>query len=91
MSFERRCECDECNRNRRKRDREEVRELGNFKGRRRLIGLREGDKIRVFSGGDQIDGIGVFIRIEDRFLIWVDAAANLNMTSLDAISIQRVV
>ncbi|PEK50867.1 hypothetical protein COF80_26080 [Bacillus toyonensis] len=91
MSFERRCECDECNRNRRKRDREEVRELGNFKGRRRLNGLREGDKIRVFSGGDQIDGIGVFIRIEDRFLIWVDAAANLNMTSLDAISIQRVV
>jgi hypothetical protein len=38
-----------------------------------------------------VDGIGVFIRIEDRFLIWVDAAANLNTTSLDAISIQRVV
>ncbi|MGE1125681.1 hypothetical protein [Bacillus wiedmannii] len=91
MSFERRCECDECNRNRRKRDREEVRKLGNFKRRRRLNALREGDKIRVFSGGDQIDGIGVFIRIEDRFLIWVDAAANLNTTSLDAISIQRVV
>ncbi|GAB6426932.1 MULTISPECIES: hypothetical protein [Bacillus cereus group] len=91
MSFERRCECDECNRNRRKRDREEIRELGNLKRRRRLNALREGDKIRVFSGGDQIDGIGVFIRIEDRFLIWVDAAANLNMTSLDAISIQRVV
>ncbi|MDT3498264.1 hypothetical protein NLU03_29230 [Bacillus toyonensis] len=91
MSFERRCECDECNRNRRKRGREEVREWGNFKGRRRLNGLREGDKIRVFSGGDQIDGIGVFIRIEDRFLIWVDAAVNLNMTSLDAISVQRVV
>ncbi|HDR7871948.1 TPA: hypothetical protein QCY24_005786 [Bacillus wiedmannii] len=91
MSFERRCECDECNRNRRKRDREEIRELGNLKRRRRLNALREGDKIRVFSDGDQIDGIGVFIRIEDRFLIWVDAAANLNMTSLDAISIQRVV
>lgn len=91
MSFERRCECDECNRNRRKRDREEIRELGNLKRRRRLNTLREGDKIRVFSGGDQIDGIGVFIRIEDRFLIWVDAAANLNMISLDAISIQRVV
>ncbi|HDR7660273.1 hypothetical protein [Bacillus wiedmannii] len=91
MSFERRCECDECNRNRRKRDREEIRELGNLKRLRRLNALREGDKIRVFSDGDQIDGIGVFIRIEDRFLIWVDAAANLNMTSLDAISIQRVV
>ncbi|TXR99343.1 hypothetical protein DN390_13725 [Bacillus sp. SH7-1] len=91
MSFERRCECDECNRNRRKRDREEVRKFEDFKRRRGLNALREGDKIRVFSGGDQIDGIGVFIRIEDRFLIWVDAAANLNTTSLDTISIQRVV
>ncbi|QKH04952.1 hypothetical protein FOC93_02935 (plasmid) [Bacillus cereus] len=36
----------------------------------RLNGLREGDKIKVFSGGDQIDGIGIFIRIEDGFLIW---------------------
>ncbi len=49
MSFERRCECDECNRNRRKRDREEIRELGNLKRRRRLNALREGDKIRVFQ------------------------------------------
>ncbi|MBE5108549.1 hypothetical protein IGI01_25895 [Bacillus thuringiensis] len=91
MSFERRCECDECNRNRRKRGREEVREFGGGEGRRRLNGLREGDKIRVFSGGDPIDGIGVFIRIEDGFLIWVDATVNINMTSLDAISIQRVI
>ncbi|EOO25013.1 hypothetical protein ICC_04934, partial [Bacillus cereus BAG1X1-1] len=59
MSFERRCECDECNRNRRRREREEVRELGNFEGRRRLDGIREGDRINVFSGGDQIDGTGV--------------------------------
>jgi len=56
-----------------------------------LNGLREGDKIRIFSGGDQIDGTGVFIRIEDGFLIWVDTAANFNVTSLDAISVQRVV
>ncbi|UYX52290.1 hypothetical protein M3Y14_28140 [Bacillus thuringiensis] len=68
-----------------------MRELGNFGERRRLDGLREGDKIRVFSGGDQIDGIGVFIRIEDGFLIWVDAAANINVTSLDVINVQRVV
>ncbi len=91
MSFERRCECDECKRNRRKRDREEARELRDFEGRRRLNGLREGDRIRVFSGGDLIDGIGVFIRIEAGFLIWVDATANINMTSLDAISVQRVI
>ncbi|PFM31605.1 hypothetical protein, partial [Bacillus cereus] len=68
MSFERRCECDECNRNRRRRrEREEIRELVDFEGRRRLNGLREGDKINVFSGGDQIDGRGVFVRIEDGF------------------------
>ncbi|PFD38053.1 hypothetical protein CN285_19485 [Bacillus cereus] len=103
MSFNRRCECDECNRNRRcecdecnrnrrrRREFEEVRKMGNFEGRRRLNGLREGDRINVFSGGDQIDGTGVFIRIEDGFLIWVDAAANINVTSLDVISVRRVV
>ncbi|MDM5185907.1 hypothetical protein QUF99_00085 [Bacillus sp. DX4.1] len=73
MFFERRCECDEC-----------------IRKRRRLDGLREGDKIRVFSGGDQIDGVGVFIRIEDRFLVWVDESVNINITSLDVISIQRI-
>ncbi|MGG0762490.1 hypothetical protein [Bacillus paramycoides] len=93
MSFERRCECDECNRNRRRRRREceEVREVGIFERRRRLDGIREGDKINVFSGGDQIDGTGVFIRVEDGFLIWVDAGANINVTSLDVISVRRVV
>lgn len=95
MTFDRRCECDECNRNRsrnrRKRECEEVKEVGNFEGRRRLDGLREGDKIKVFSGGDQIDGIGVFIRVEDGFLIWVDHHANINVTSLDVISVRRVV
>ncbi|WP_373605295.1 MULTISPECIES: hypothetical protein [Bacillus cereus group] len=74
-----------------KKDCEEVRELGNFEGRRRLDGLREGDRINVFSGGDQIDGTGVFIRVEDGFLVWVDAAANINVTSLDVISVRRVV
>jgi len=89
MSFERRCECDVCNRNRRRR-REEVRELRNLEGRRRLNGLREGDRITVFSGGTAIDGTGVFIRVEDGFLVWVDAAATLNVTSLDVISVRRV-
>ncbi|MFD6511342.1 MULTISPECIES: hypothetical protein [unclassified Bacillus (in: firmicutes)] len=70
--------------------------MGNFEGRRRLDGLREGDRINVFSGGDQIGGnqiggTGVFIRVEDGFLIWVDGAANINVTSLDVISVRRVV
>ncbi|EOO11880.1 hypothetical protein IG9_05728 [Bacillus cereus HuA2-9] len=59
-------------------------------GRRGLNGFREGDKIRVFSGGDQIDGTGVFIRVEDGFLIWVDNNANFNVTRLDVISVQRI-
>ncbi|HHY0839337.1 MULTISPECIES: hypothetical protein [Bacillus cereus group] len=59
-------------------------------GNRRLDGLREGDRITVFSGGTAIDGTGVFIRVEDGFLIWVDAAGTLNVTSLDVISVRRV-
>ncbi|MGE7635953.1 hypothetical protein ACQKMZ_27985 [Bacillus paramycoides] len=66
------------------------REFEDERFRRRLDGIREGDKIRVFSGGDQIDGVGVFIRIEDGFLIWVDNNANINVTSLDVISVARV-
>ncbi|PEB52169.1 hypothetical protein CON65_12805 [Bacillus pseudomycoides] len=66
------------------------RECEDNRGRRRLDGLREGDKIEVFSGGDQIDGVGVFIRVEDGFLIWVDNRANINVTSLDVISVRRV-
>ncbi|PEO80821.1 hypothetical protein [Bacillus toyonensis] len=76
----------DCNRNRRNRDHEEVSEVGN----RRLDGLREGDRITVFSGGTAIDGTGVFIRVEDGFLVWVDAAGTLNVTSLDVISVRRV-
>ncbi|EJR46031.1 hypothetical protein [Bacillus paramycoides] len=66
------------------------REFEDERFRRRLDGIREGDKIRVFSGGDQIDGVGVFIRVEDGFLIWVDNNANINVTSLDVISVARV-
>jgi hypothetical protein len=58
--------------------------------RRRLDHIREGDKIQVFSGGDQIDGTGVFIRIEDGFLVWIDNDANINVTSLDVISVRRI-
>ena len=55
-----------------------------------LNGLTEGDKIRVFSAGREIDGRGVFIRFEDNFLIWVDSHANINVTSLDTINIRKV-
>ncbi|MCP1122528.1 hypothetical protein CN326_08485 [Bacillus sp. AFS018417] len=55
-----------------------------------LNGLVEGDKIRVFSAGRQIDGVGVFIRVENNFLIWVDNNANINITSLDTISVAKV-
>ncbi|MDC2866636.1 MULTISPECIES: hypothetical protein [unclassified Bacillus (in: firmicutes)] len=56
-----------------------------------LNGLREGDKIRVFSAGREIDGEGVFLRIDNNnFLIWVDNHANINITSLNTISIRKV-
>ncbi|MGF9964437.1 hypothetical protein [Bacillus rhizoplanae] len=55
-----------------------------------LNGLVEGDKIRVFSAGREIDGQGVFLRFEGNFLIWVDNHANINVTSLDTISISKI-
>ncbi|ENQ3105054.1 hypothetical protein SAMN04488168_1328 [Bacillus sp. 491mf] len=55
-----------------------------------LNGLVEGDKIRVFSAGREIDGRGVFIRVDNNFLVWVDNNANINVTSLDTISIRKV-
>jgi len=53
-------------------------------------GLRRGDRIQVFSLGNQIDGNGTFIGIQDGFLFWTDNSENINITSLDAISISRV-
>ncbi|HHT7239908.1 TPA: hypothetical protein ACTZ5V_005113 [Bacillus cereus] len=59
------------------------------KRRSRLDHIREGDKIQVFFGDDRIDGTGVFIKVEDGFLVWVDECANINVTSLDVISVCR--
>ncbi|MGG2093581.1 hypothetical protein AB1283_12875 [Bacillus sp. S13(2024)] len=55
-----------------------------------LNGLTEGDKIRVFSAGREIDGQGVFLRFEGNFLVWVDNRANINVTNLSAISISKI-
>ncbi|PQZ44850.1 hypothetical protein CQZ94_30070 [Bacillus sp. MYb209] len=95
MFFEERCECDECRRKRRFRGEREFdfrRRECDFERRKhgRLDHIREGDKIQVFSGGDRIDGTGVFINIEDGFLVWVDNNANINVTSLDVISVRRI-
>ncbi|MGE6600089.1 hypothetical protein [Bacillus proteolyticus] len=88
MFSEERCECDECRRKRRFRGEREC----DFERRKhgRLDHIREGDKIQVFSGGDRINGTGVFINIEDGFLVWVDNNANINVTSLDVISVRRI-
>ncbi|EJR46030.1 hypothetical protein [Bacillus paramycoides] len=96
MSCGRRCECDECFERRLRNVRRNVRrrfecERENVFGRRRrLDGIREGDKIQVFSGGDRINGTGVFINVEDGFLVWVDNNANINITSLDVINVRRI-
>lgn len=52
--------------------------------------LQEGDRITVYSAGTQLDGTGVFIRVENNFLIWVDNAGDLVATSLDAITVVKV-
>jgi hypothetical protein len=51
----------------------------------RLDGLRQGDRIEVFSAGNQLNGVGTFIR-----LVWVNEDGNITSTSLDTISISRV-
>ncbi|MEH7460036.1 hypothetical protein V7183_23360 [Bacillus sp. JJ1127] len=92
-NFRRDCDFDDCRRRERRREFEddfECEERFEPRRRGRLDGLREGDKIKVFSGGDQIDGVGVFIRVEDGFLVWVDNHANINITSLDVISVRRI-
>ncbi|MFJ8242632.1 hypothetical protein [Bacillus tropicus] len=61
--------------------------MGNFERRRRLDGIREGDRINVFSGGNKINGKGFFIRKEYGLFIWVHATTNINVASLDVISI----
>ncbi|MGN7232796.1 hypothetical protein ACTHQ0_23730 [Priestia megaterium] len=56
--------------------------------RTRLDNFRRGDRIQVFSAGRQIYGNGIFIRVEDGFLVWNDNPSNRNTTSLEGISIR---
>ncbi len=58
--------------------------------RTRLDNFRRGDRIQVFSAGRQIDGNGIFIRVEDGFLVWNDNSGNRNTTSLEGISVRRL-
>ncbi len=60
--------------------------------RRRLDGLEEGDQILVQTPAGICDQ-GIFIRLEDGFLIWSRATSGqafLTITSLDEISITRL-
>jgi len=60
--------------------------------RRRLDGLEEGDPILVQTPSGLSDQ-GVFIRIEDGFLIWarsIQGQSFITITSLDGISITRI-
>jgi hypothetical protein len=58
--------------------------------RNRLDNFRRGDRIQVFSAGRQLDGNGIFIRVENGFLVWEDNSGNRNTTSLEVISIRRL-
>lgn len=50
--------------------------------------FREGDRITVWSSGNEI-AEGVFIRIQGRFLVWMDDGMNMNVTDLNTITITR--
>lgn len=57
-----------------------------------LSGLVEGDQISVLPAGGGEDS-GVFIRVEDGFLIWVrndSGNAKLAITNLEGISIKKL-
>ncbi|AMR06125.1 hypothetical protein BK742_03600 [Bacillus thuringiensis serovar pingluonsis] len=62
--------------------------------RRRFQHLCEGDRIRVYSAGNRLDGEGTFIRFledgDEDFLYWINRRGNLNYTSLDAINIEKI-
>lgn len=55
----------------------------------KLYGLSQGDRIRVFSGGQLIGG-GSYIRIEGSIIVWVDQFSNMNFTDLRVSSIRKV-
>ncbi|PEL93993.1 hypothetical protein CN602_29420 [Bacillus cereus] len=55
----------------------------------KYYGITEGDKIRLFSGGNLL-GTGAFIRVEGNIIIWMDRNANMNFTDLRVSSIQKV-
>lgn len=56
----------------------------------RFDGLRQGDRIEVFSAGESL-GTGTFVRIRNGFLVWVIDGGSMTSTSLDTISISKVV
>jgi hypothetical protein len=61
--------------------------------------LRFGDRISVFSSGIRIDGQGIFIRFQDKELVWVGLGTSgaftgqptLFYTSLKGITIEKIV
>jgi hypothetical protein len=64
----------------------------NNNGSFTLNGLTEGDRIQVLGAGGGFD-MGVFLRFEDGFLVWVRDNAGTALpafTSLDGISINKL-
>lgn len=52
--------------------------------------IQEGDSIKVFSSG-QFMGVGIFLRVEDYRIIWMDRSGNLNITDLTLSNIKKLV
>ncbi|OTY74150.1 hypothetical protein [Bacillus thuringiensis] len=61
---------------------------------RRFHNLKGGDRIRVYSAGKRLDTEGTFIRFltheNEDFLYWINLHGNLNYTSLDEITVEKI-
>lgn len=68
---------------------EKIEALEN-KGNSELGIIREGDRIEVYSKGKQLSEFGVFLRIEDDFLVWVNSEGHVTLTDLDYITIKKL-
>lgn len=53
-----------------------------------VFGFREGDPITVWSSGNEIAS-GIFVRVQGRYLVWLDEDLNMNVTDLNTITIAR--
>ncbi|PEL93992.1 hypothetical protein CN602_29410 [Bacillus cereus] len=76
MHINQQCECDICKKNQK--------ELSSI-----FSNIREGDLIKVFSNGHFM-GKGLFLKIKNNLIFWVDKRGNMNITDLALSNIKKI-